>query len=332
MFTPKVLLALVSAGVCLLPVTGCGTPEHSPDEKYYLIATNIKVPYWQSALSGLNRASAQLKVRAEMIGPETYDPKAQHEEFQRVLRQKPTGILISPGDPNLMKPDIDAAMAQGIPVITMDSDAESSKRLFFIGTDNYKAGAVGGELTARLLNGKGNVVMFTMPEQANLNQRRRGYEDIFAVHPQIKVTKIVNIKGDPDIAFDSTKEILESKTKVDALVCLEAIACPEVAEVVNRQRLAGKVIIVAMDTDPRTLEWIQKGVISATIGQKPFTMAFYGLKSLDEAHHHPLNPLAANWAQNSFSPIPTFVDTGATLIDKGNVEAFLSERQSSTPK
>ena len=74
-----------------------------------------------------------------------------------------------------------------------------------------------------------------------------------------------------------------------------------------------------MDTSPKTLEWIQKDGITATIGQKPFTMAFYGVKMLDDVHHHKLSPIDGNWAQDSFSPIPAFVDTGATLIDKSNV-------------
>jgi ribose transport system substrate-binding protein len=87
-----------------------------------------------------------------------------------------------------------------------------------------------------------------------------------------------------------------------------------------------------MDTDQRTLEGIQKGLISATIGQKPFTMAYYGLKLLDDVHHHKPSPLVANWAQDSFSRFPTFVDTGASLIDKSNVDTFIKQSQSSANK
>jgi ribose transport system substrate-binding protein len=83
-----------------------------------------------------------------------------------------------------------------------------------------------------------------------------------------------------------------------------------------------------MDTDPRTLDYIQKGRISATIGQKSYTMAYYGLKMVDDMFHNKLTPLDNNWAQDSFSPIPTFVDTGATLIDKSNVDSFLKARDS----
>jgi ribose transport system substrate-binding protein len=68
-------------------------------------------------------------------------------------------------------------------------------------------------------------------------------------------------------------------------------------------------------------------LISATIAQKPFTMAYYGMKILDDLVHHKLQTLTANFAQDSFSPIPTRVDTGATLIDKSNVDGFLKAQQ-----
>lgn len=311
----------------VLPLMNCGGSQHSPDEIYYLVATNVKIGYWQEAAAGLSRAASQLGVRVEMAGPETYDPKGQHEEFQTVLKRKPTGILVSASDPNVLKDDIDSAIAQGIPVITIDSDAPASKRLLFIGTDNYRAGVMGAQTVASLLQGKGNVLIYTVPEQANLKDRLRGYTDIFKEHPQIKISEVVDMKGDPRLVFDKTKELLQKGGKVDAIVCLEATAGPEVAEVMTREKATGKVV-VAMDADAGTLDGIQKGVISASVGQKPFTMAFLGVKILDDLHHHPLPSLTGTFAQNAFSLIPPFVDTGATLIDKSNVSAFVQARGS----
>jgi ribose transport system substrate-binding protein len=321
----------LTLGLLVLSLLGCGGSRHSADEKYFLIATNLKVPYWQEAAAGLTKAAVQMQVRAEVVGPDSYDPKAQHERFQDVLRQKPTGILVSAGDPNLIKGDIDAAISQGIPVLTIDSDVPASNRLAFIGTDNHQAGLMGGRLAAKELKFRGNVVVYTMPEQENLNERLNAYKEIFNNYPQIKLSEVVDIKGDPTIAFDKTMDLIEKNVKVDAFVCLVSIACPEVAEVLNRKHVTGKVV-VAMDTDQRTLEGIQKGLISATIGQKPYTMAFFGLKMLDDLHHHPLPSLTTYWAQDSFSPIPTFVDTGATLIDSTNVDKFIAARKSATAK
>jgi ribose transport system substrate-binding protein len=308
---------------------GCGGSEHDVREKYVLVAANIKVPYWQQAAAGLNRYAAEMRVKADFTGPDTYDPKAEHENFQEALKQKPTGILVSASAPNVLTSDIDAAIGQGIPVIAIDSDAPDSKRLFFIGTDNYKAGVMGAQMLAKGLGGKGNVVVFTMPEQANLKDRLRGYNDVFAEHPQIKITQVIDMRGDPRITFDRTMEILDKGGKVDAFVCLTSISGPEVAEVLGRKNITGK-LVLAMDTDQRTLEGIQKGLITATIGQKPFTMAYLGAKLLDDLHHHPLKSLTVNWAQDPFSALPTFVDTGATLIDKSNVEDFIKSRTSAT--
>jgi ribose transport system substrate-binding protein len=321
-------ISTAATAVCILLLTSCASSPHAPDEKYFLVATNIKVPYWQTAAAGLSRARAEMSIKAEMVGPDTYDPKAEADEFRRAAQQNPLGILVSASDANLLAPEIDAAMSKGIPVLTIDSDAATSKRLFFVGTDNYKAGTVGGQLAAKLLNNKGNVVVFTMPEQANLKERLHGYQDVFDTHPQIKVTQVVDMKGRGDTAFDAAKQMIDSKAKVDAFVCLESIACPEVADVVQRANMTGKIPIIAMDTDQRTLEYIQKGVISATISQKPFTMAYYGLKLLDDIHHHKPNPLIADWAQDTLSRFPTFVDTGSSLINKDNVQTFLQQRQS----
>jgi ribose transport system substrate-binding protein len=323
-------------GVFLAATLSCGRPEHAVEENYILLATNINLPYWQNAAAGLRRAASELKVKAEFLGPESYDPKAQREELDRALqqRQKPTGILVSAADAALMKPAIDSAIAQGIPVITIDSDAPDSKRLFFIGTDNYKAGTMGARVVAEQLRGKGNVIVYTIPEQQNLKERLHGYEAVFETHPQLKITQVIDVKGDPRIAFDRTMEMFEKNTagsKADAYVCLLSSAGPEVAEVLDRKKVSGK-LVVAMDTDRRTLEWIQKGVISATVGQKPFTMAYVGVKALDDLHHHKLQTLEGNWARQTTSPVPAFIDTGAVMIDKSNVEAYLQEQSAAAKK
>lgn len=318
---------------CALPISlvNCGGSRHTPDEKYFLVAANIKVPYWQSAGNGLMAAARQFKVQAEVVGPDNYDPPAERQEFQKLLAlpKKPAGILVSPADPELMKADIDAAIAAGIPVITMDSDSPSSKRLTFIGTNNYEAGVMGGRIAAKLLDGKGAVVVFTMPGQTNLSERLHGYRDAFAQYPRIKIAEVVDIKGDPRIAFDTTTAIVEKRRNtVDGFVCLEALAGKEVAEVLARNQVKGKAV-VAMDADEGTLNWIDKGVIAATIAQKPFTMAYYGARMLDDLHHDKPPSLDINTSQDPFSRLPAFVDTGATVIDKDNVNAFMKARESS---
>ena len=166
-----------------MALAGCASAPHEKVEKYYLVATNVKIAYWQEAAAGMVKAANELGVQAEVVGPDDYNPKAEKDEFRRIMAKKPAGILVSPGDPELLVEDINAAIAAGIPVITMDSDSPKSKRLAFVGTNNYQAGVMGGKLAAKKLNGKGNVMVFTIRNQANVTERLRGLRGRLCRHP-----------------------------------------------------------------------------------------------------------------------------------------------------
>src|SRR6266478_9231058 len=245
--------------------------------QYFLVTVNTQIPYWQTAATGFTKAASEIQVQGTIAGPNNYDPKAEQQEFRRVAQLRPAGILVSPADPELLKADIDAAIAAGIPVITVDADSSASKRLSFIGTDNYEAGRMGAEIVSRSLQGTESVMIFTMPEQTNLNERYRGYMEILAAYPHITVLLVLIIRGAPQIAFAETQRVIAGgKAKVDAFVCLDALGGKGVAKALNAGHISGKTVI-AMDADPETLDWIRKGYIQGTIAQRPFTMGFVGL-------------------------------------------------------
>ncbi|HEY1964554.1 MAG TPA: substrate-binding domain-containing protein, partial [Acidobacteriaceae bacterium] len=112
---------------CLLATSSCA--KHNYSDQYYLVATNIKLPYWQTANNGLMKAAGQYGVKAEMRGTDTFDPQGEVQEFETVIARKPAGILVSVADPALMQPEIDKAVAANIPVLTIDSDSPNSHRL-----------------------------------------------------------------------------------------------------------------------------------------------------------------------------------------------------------
>ncbi len=310
----------------LASLSGC--KRHSSAEHYYLVADNTKLAYWQSAQAGLDKIAAEYDVHAEMRGPQDFDPQDQVQEFRRVVASKPDGILVSVTDAKLMQPEIDNAINAGIPVITVDSDAPNSRRLYFIGTNNLEAGRLGGKELAQKLGGKGNVVIYTIAGQPNLDERLAGYEDAISSSPGIHVVDIVDIHGQSTVAFDKTEQYITrtGKDRIDAFVCLEASAGKEVGEVLRRSNVKDRVII-AMDVDKATLELVKEGVIAATVAQKPFTMAYIGVKMLDNLHHYPLPSLTRDYDVDPFSPIPSFIDTGSSIVDSNNVDDFLRAQQ-----
>lgn len=301
---------------------GCGGgPSHQTTEKYFLVCANPKIPYWQEAGAGFLAAARELGVQAEVVGPDTYDAQAEREEFRRIIAKKPAGVLVSAGNAELLTPDINAAVEGGIPVVTIDADAPQSRRLFFVGTNNYEAGQMGGRLLIKLLNGKGTVVFFTIAGQKNLEDRLDGYRAALEAAPGIKVAAVQDMKGNPSLAFDIAKDYVDRKNVPDAFVSLESMSAAEVADVLDRARIDNR-IIIAMDAAQNTLEWIEKGKIAATIAQKPYTMGYYGLKALAEVVLRKPPSLTADFRNDPRSPLPVFIDTGTLLVDRNNVSSL----------
>ncbi len=312
------VLAVTSLSVAVLTLTSC---QHSPN--YYLISNNLKLPYWQTVNAGFTKAAAEYKVNAILEGPDDYNADAELQAFRKAVASKPSGILISVADAVSFREDIVNAVEAGIPVITVDSDAPTSARLFFIGTNNLAAGHLGGQRLVQKLNGKGNVVFFSIPGQPNLDERLRGYKDILADHPQMKIINVVNVKGDSNLAFDQTKQFL-GKTggdKVDAFVALESSSAPAIADVLKREHATDR-LLIGMDVSPETLSLIQDGSIDSTVSQKPFSMGFVGLTLLDEIRRHKPEKFQNNYDVDSFSRYPVFVDTGTALVTKDNVGVY----------
>lgn len=318
----KLLLVLI-ASILIAFMASCG--RHIKNQRYYLIANNTHLAYWQSAAAGLNKIAAQNGVQAKMLGPANYDPQAEAAAFQQAVASQPAGIMVSVVDPSLMTPEINDALNAGIPVITIDSDAPHSRRLFFIGTNNRAAGRLGGQALALSLHGNGNVVIYTMPGQPNLDQRLEGYDDVLASYPGIHVVAIEDIQGQAGIAAQKTTQYLAltGKKHIDAFVCLEASAGEQVGAVVSRIAPAKRPAIMAMDLDKPTLDLVKSGVITATVAQKPFTMAYVGVQALRALHRNPLPSLTHNYEPDPFAPIPAFLDTGSALVNAHNVDLYL---------
>ena len=313
----------------------CQDSLHTAAERYVFVASNINLPYWQEAKAGFQDAARTLGVKAEFTGPTTYSPDEALKALQDAVATHPTGILVSPARALLFRHAIDSAIQAGIPLICMDSDSPESRRILFIGTDNYRAGVESSKRLANLLHGRGRVVLITILAQLNLNERLRGVQETLKQYPEIEIAEhaleVVAAETAPrrdraavsGEAESQVGALLKSQEEIDGILCLEASGGSGAAEALQQFNRAGKVPIVAMDKNPQTLDWIKKGVISATIAQKPYTMSYYGLRFLDDLHHNLVHEFK-DWKTAPISPLPTLVDTGTGVVDKHNVDDFVS--------
>jgi len=317
----KTLVGLLGMGVALL----CGCERHSIKETYYLVTANASLPYWQTAAQGFNQAAADYKVTAKVVGPDGYDAQDELSELNKAVATKPSGILISVADASVLQPGINAAVAAGIPVITVDSDDAASQRLYFIGTNNLEAGRLGGKRLAEKLPAKARLIVFTLAGQPNTDERLKGVKDALSARPDVTIADVIDIKGDPRAAFDKAQELLAltGPKKIDGFVCLDSASGKMVSDAIARAQDPHR-ILVAWDVNPDTLNGIKAGTIDATVAQKPYTMGYVGLKALDEVFHYPPKQMGKDYSVDSFSPYPVFIDTGTSLVDKNNVDLYLA--------
>ena len=314
-------LVFVSVFVAAVLIVSCAKPYHDGGERYVFVATNIGLPYWHEAQAGFLDAAKSLGVRAELVGPTAYAPNAELVMFRQVVDEQPSGICLSAARSEIFQPDIDKAIAQGIPVICVDADVPNSKRISYIGTDNFKAGKESLKQMSTLLHDSGSIAVITIPGQRNLDDRLAGVADALKNFPAIHLTKILDDKGDTPTASQLVTDMIQKKEKVDGIVCLEASGGSGAVAALQSSNMEGKLPVVAFDDDPQTLDAIERGAIAATVTQKPYVMSYYGLKFLDDLHHNAIHRFK-DWRTALAPPMPTFVDTGTVVVDKANLKLY----------
>jgi ribose transport system substrate-binding protein len=324
----RLVFVLVFAGAAILG--SCAKPFHDASERYVFVATNIGLPYWQEAQAGFLDAAKTLGVKAELVGPTGYAPNAELVAFRQIVEEHPAGICLSAARPEIFQAEIDKAVTEGIPVICVDADVPDSKRVLYIGTDNFKAGRESLKQMAALVRDHGSIVVIAIPGQRNLDDRVTGVADALKNFPAIQLTKILDDKGDARTASQEVSELIQKKETPDGIICLEATGGAGAATALQGLNMEGKIPIVAFDDDPETLDLIARGAIAATIAQKPYVMSYYGLKYLDDLHHNAVHQFK-DWRTAPAAPMPTSVDTGTVVVDKNNVSLY-REALSAHPK
>ena len=288
------------------------------EEVYYTVGMHINVPYWQMHKRGLEVAAGELGVRWVFTGETGNDAAKQMDIFNQVLEKQPAGILLSPINPDAMVPSIDRAIEMGIPVICIDTDAPKSKRLCYIGTDNYNSGCMAADILAQAIGDAGEVGVLCIPGVFSIDERVDGFKTcIEENHPNIHVVSVQNDEGDPTKASAITSQMLQAFPNLQGIYGANSISGVGVAAALREADKIGKVKIVCMDRDLATLELVEEGLVETTVVQRTFTMSYYGTKFLYDYVHGAV----ADGIEDE-NPLPRLVDTGFVIVNKDNVAKY----------
>ncbi len=321
----------LSRSIALLALTvtalACGreraaTPAAGgrPVETYATVVFLSGSEFFNWAHAGMRDAAALLgpHVRVELKGPAEWDAALEAHTIEQLIARKVDGIVVTAGEAEALTPAIDKAIAAGIPVITFDSDAPASKRLGFVGTNNYNAGWAAGQALAGWLGGKGEVGISTFPGPDHLRRRIEGFsEALRKFGPEIRIAATVNDEGDVARAETQITAMLQAHPGITGIFCAHGNPGPGAAAAVRNLGLKGKVQIMAFDFATPVIELIESGEIKGSVGQNPYLMGYTGMLLAYAARH----PTGAAGPQ-PFGPVPATIDTGVSILYRGDVELY----------
>jgi len=269
-------------------------------------------PYWAEVELGVKKAAQDLGVKATFFVPQKEDIPAQISQMESFIAMGVDGIAIAPSDPTAIAPTIEKAMAKGIPVITLDTDAPQSKRLVYIGTDNYSAGKIAGLVMSDLLGIKGGKVAIGTGSLTAMNslERMRGFMDGIANNKRITVVTKPALCDFEDTgrAVTLAEQALLTYPDLRGFFGVYAFNGPAAAKAVKSAGKVGQVIIVCFDTTAEHMQLIKEGVIAATVGQRPYMM---GYKSVEV-----LTKMAQKGIDATLKELPAnrIIDTGVDVV------------------
>lgn len=306
-----VMLSVLGGGLILLLFT---SPTSLAQKKQWHIAIVPKAltgEYWVRCKKGAEAAAKQFGVRLTFVGPsaETEVDK-QIDIIENLLTRGVDAIGVSPCDGKALVPVIEKAVAKGVPVVTVDSDAKTNKRLAYIGTNNEKAGEIAGQVLAKLIKGRGKVLIIQgVPGAENLMQRVKGFKRAISKYPRIELLPEQACQSDLTRALEITENALRAHADLAGIFGVNAYGAPGAAQAVKEAGKVGKVKIVGFDAIPTTLKYCAEGVVQAIIEQRPYRMGYLAVRYLKDALEG--------------KKIPRMVDTGVDVITPERAKKML---------
>jgi ribose transport system substrate-binding protein len=302
------------------PAAGGGAAP-AAQERYAAVVFLSGSEFFNWAYAGMRDAARMLgpHVQVELQGPAEWDASLEARTVEQLVARKIDGLAVTAAEANALVPAIDKAIGAGIPVITFDSDAPGSKRLAFVGTNNYNAGWAAGKAMAEWLGGSGQVGVSTFPGPDHLKKRLDGFTAALAQFgPAIKIAAIVNDEGDVAKAETQITAMLQANPAITGIFCAHGNPGPGAAAAVRNMGLKGKVQILAFDFGAPVIELIESGEIKGTVGQNPYLMGYMSMVLAYSAKH----PTEVPSDHPGFGHVPGNIDTGVTVLYKGDIARY----------
>jgi ribose transport system substrate-binding protein len=268
--------------------------------------------FWKSVEAGARAAGKDLGVEIQWKGPLKENDRAQQIAIvQQFTSDRVSGIVLAPLDDTALQNPVRGAMEKQIPVVIFDSALKGTVGqdfVSFVATDNHKGGMLGGERLAKLLDGKGKVVLMRYQEgSASTTEREAGFLEVMKKNPGIQILVDNRYSGATvGEAKTAAMELVDRLKQADGIFCPNESSTMGMLLALRQNRLAGKVKFVGFDASAPLVEALKSGEIQALVVQNPAKMGYEGVKTMV--------------GKIRGEAVPERVDTGVMVIDRENLD------------
>lgn len=229
-------------------------------------------PFYIDVLEGVNEKAEELAGYncTVLVRQIAFSVEAQLAALDELLAEQVNGIALAPYNDERIRRRINELYHHGIPVVTLNTDIENSRRIAYVGSHYRKSGATAAGLLHLMTHGQVNVGIITGSSNILCHTERiAGFtETLKPFGAQIHLTDIIEVHDDEIESYEKTSRLLSAHPEINALY-FAAGGVYGGCRSVTALGLQDKIRIVAYDMVPTTKELMRKGTIAAVICQQP---------------------------------------------------------------
>lgn len=232
-------------------------------------------PFWSVVKNGVDQAGKDMRVTVEYQAPATFDMVAMSQLIDAVVASNPDGLVVSIPDPDALGPSIKAAVAAGIPVISINSGSDVAEEfgvLAHIGQTEYEAGYGGGQRMAAAGATKALCVNHEVGNVA-LDLRCQGFADAVAEAGGTVEVLAVDL-ADPTGSANRIAAALTADESINAMLTLGPGSALPALQALQDEQLLGKVLLATFDLSPEVLQAIRDGNMLFAIDQQQYMQGY----------------------------------------------------------
>ncbi len=223
-------------------------------------------PYFQVARTGAEEAAKQIGGKVVQEAPSQATAEAQIEFINNLVSQQVGVIAISGNDANAVAPALKRAAAQGVRVISYDSDVAKSARSLFI---NQATGPSLAKMMldsmAQMLGNTGDfAILSSTPTATNQNAWIAAMKSRLASDPALKGLHLVQVaygEESEQVNQQQAQALVQAFPNLKGIIVPAGIGLPAAARALDQAGMLGRIKLTGLAPATLIRKYIESGAV-----------------------------------------------------------------------